>query len=44
MVFEVRGVSFRVAGNVFGLAEVGELEAQKLNSVQKYNRISNAQI
>jgi hypothetical protein len=31
MVFEVRGVSFRVAANSLGLCEGGEIEAQMFN-------------
>jgi hypothetical protein len=41
--FVVCRVSFRIADNVFGLAEVGEFKAQMFNLVQMFNRIPNVQ-
>ncbi len=40
--FNVCRVSFRIADNGFGLAEVGELEVQMFMLAQMYNRIPNA--
>jgi len=37
-------VSDRVAGNVLGLAEVGELEVQMFNLAKMYNRIPKCSI